>query len=120
MGIDANIEDTFIQISKEMNQLNLLYIHIVDHSSMGSPEVKPSIKSAIRKTFGNTLILSGGYDGRKAEMDLIEKKSDLIAFGRPFLANPDLVDKIKKGIPLTTPDTATFYTAGEKGYNDYV
>lgn len=119
MGIDPKIEDTFEKLAIEMNNIGLLYLHIVDHSSMGTPEVKPSIKIKIRNAFKNTLILSGGYDSRRAEIDLIEKKADLIAFGRPFIANPNLVTKIKTGAPIINPDVSTFYTAGEKGYTDY-
>jgi N-ethylmaleimide reductase len=119
MEIDKHIEDTFENLSKELNKLDLLYLHIVDHSSMGTPEVKPSIKIKIRNSFKNTLILSGGYDGQKAEIDLSEKKADLVSFGRPFISNPNLVTKIRNGIPLKNPDISTFYTPGEKGYTDY-
>lgn len=120
MGIDATIENTFEKLAIEMNNIGLLYLHIVDHSSMGSPEVKPSIKLKIRNAFKNTLILSGGYDGRKAEIDLLEKKADLIAFGRAFIANPNLITKMKTGVPIINPDVSTFYTPGEKGYTDYL
>lgn len=120
MEIDSQIEETFVRLANELNKIELLYLHIVDHSSMGTPEVKPSIKLKIRNTFKNTLILSGGYDGRKAEIDLLENKADLIAFGRPFISNPNLVNKIQMGKPIINPDVSTFYTPGEKGYIDYI
>ena len=119
MEIDPTIEDTFEQLAIELNKIGIIHMHIVDHSSMGSPEVKPTIKQKIRDSFTRTLILSGGYDRERAEVDLVEKMADLIAFGRPFIANPRLVTKLKLGSILTTPDANTFYTPGEKGYIDY-
>jgi N-ethylmaleimide reductase len=86
---------------------------------MGAPEVKPSIKRKIRGAFHGTLILSGGYDQAKAEADLVARKGDLIAFGRPFISNPKLVSKFRSGAALVAADPATFYSAGEKGYIDY-
>ncbi len=101
MEIDSHIEDTFEKLSIEMSKIGILYLHIVDHSSMGSPEVKPSMKVKMRKAFKNSIILSGGYDAKRAEIDLLEKKGDLIAFGRPFIANPNLVSIISGWCHLT-------------------
>jgi N-ethylmaleimide reductase len=97
----------------------MAYVHIVDHSSMGAPPVKDSIKQEIHGAFGGKIILSGGYDRARAEADLEAKKGELVAFGRPFIANPKLVTKMKNGTELRTPDQATFYTPGPKGYIDY-
>ncbi len=119
MTADPTMEDTFESLATELSRIGLVYIHLVDHSSMGAPEVKPSIKRKIRNAFRGTLILAGGYDRDRAESDLDAKKSDLIAFGRPFISNRNLVTKLKNRTPLTIPDEATFYTPGEKGYTDY-
>ncbi len=119
MTIDPEIEEVFERLAGKLQETGLVYIHLVDHSSMGAPEVNPSIKQKIRKTFKNALILSGGYDLKRAESDLNEGRGDLIAFGRPFISNPNLVTALKKGISLTAPDFNTFYTPGEKGYTDY-
>ena len=97
----------------------LAYIHLVDHSSMGAPVVPDSIKETFRNAFDGALILSGGYDAKCAERDLAAGRADLIAVGKPFLANPDLPAHWQKGAPLNVPDTNTFYTPGEKGYTDY-
>jgi N-ethylmaleimide reductase len=78
-----------------------------------------SVKQKVRTAFKGALILSGGYDRDRAEADLAEKRADLIAFGRPFLANPRLVTKLQNRSELGAPDFATFYTPGEKGYTDY-
>jgi N-ethylmaleimide reductase len=94
-------------------------MHLVDHRSMGAPEVKPSVKRKIREAFRGTIILSGGYDLPRANADLAEGRGDLVAFGRSFLANPRLVTRLRDGAPLTAPDYTTFYTPGEKGYTDY-
>jgi N-ethylmaleimide reductase len=63
--------------------------------------------------------MSGGYDLARANADLDAKRGDLVAFGRPFISNPDLVKKLQNGTELTAPDDSTFYTPGEKGYTDY-
>lgn len=119
MAIDPQIEDTFEVLATEMNKIGIAYMHIVDHSSMGTPKVEASIKNKIRKAFSGTLILSGGYDRQRAEADLQEKKGDLIAFGRSFISNPRLVTKLKNGAPLVPADSNTFYTPGPAGYTDY-
>ena len=119
MGTWEDLETDYVQLAKALSELNLVYLHIVDHSAMGAPEVSASIKEKLRAAFQQTLILSGGYDAERAEADLQAGKGDLIAFGRPFLANPDLVERFKTGAELATPDHDTFYTPGEKGYTDY-
>ena len=86
---------------------------------MGAPAVPQSIKDTFRREFKRTLILSGGYDAARAEADLAAGKADLIAFGKPFLANPDLVERFKSGAALNPFDMSTFYTPGPKGYTDY-
>ena len=98
---------------------SLAYIHLVDHSSMGAPVVPDSIKETFRNAFDGALILSGGYDAKRAENDLAAGRADLIAVGRPFLANPDLPARWQKGATMNVPDMNTFYTPGEHGYTDY-
>ncbi|OGI37486.1 MAG: alkene reductase [Candidatus Muproteobacteria bacterium RBG_16_62_13] len=106
-------------LAGRLNALGLVYIHLVDHSAMGAPEVPDSIKKTIRDAFKHTLILSGGYDAKRAQADLAAGKADLIAAGRPFLANPDLVTRWKTGAAANAPNPATFYTPGPDGYVDY-
>ena len=109
----------YVYLARQLNALGLLYVHLVDHSSMGAPKVPQSIKDAFRKEFKGALILSGSYDAARAESDLEAGKADLIAVGRPILANPDLVARWKAGASLNAPDASTFYTPGPKGYTDY-
>ncbi|MFA5044269.1 MAG: alkene reductase [Kiritimatiellia bacterium] len=119
MASDPTMEDTFERLAAELDRIGLFHVHLVDHSSMGAPEVKPSIKRKVRAAFHGTLILSGGYDRARAEADLVAKNGDLIAFGRPFISNPKLVTKLRNGEPLLPADQGTFYSPGEKGYTDY-
>lgn len=118
-GAFDGIDQTYEYLAEKLSDLGLVYIHIVDHSSMGAPEVPQVLKDKLRKAFKGTYILSGGYEKEKANADLKGGKGDLAAFGRPFISNPDLVDRMRLGLPLTDPDPATFYTPGQEGYTDY-
>ena len=109
----------YTYLAQQLNARGLVYVHLVDHSPMGAPEVPQSIKETIRREFKGCLILSGGYDAERAENDLATQKCDLIAVGRPFLANPDLVARWKTHAAVNAPDFSTFYTPGVKGYTDY-
>ena len=116
---DDEMDALYLRLIDELNALGLLYIHVVDHSAMGAPEVSPVLKAKIRAAFNGKYILSGGYDVARANADLDAQRGDLVAFGRPFISNPDLVAKLRSGQALVAPDSATFYTPGEKGYTDY-
>jgi N-ethylmaleimide reductase len=111
--------EAYVRLAEDLGRLGLVYLHMVDHSAMGAPAVPDSTKDAMRKAFSGTFILSGGYDRTRAEADLSAGRGDLVAFGRPFLSNPDLVRRLRTGAALATPDPATFYTPGEAGYTDY-
>jgi N-ethylmaleimide reductase len=114
------IDETYTYLAEELNKLGIAYLHIVDHTSMGAPEVPLEIKKIIRTRFKNTLILAGGYDLERAEEDVESGFADLIAFGRPFINNPDLVTRLENGYPLSKElKMDLFYTPGEKGYTDY-
>ncbi len=119
MAPDAEMDAMYDRLVGELNGIGLVYIHMVDHSSMGAPEVPPALKATIRGDFNGKYILSGGYDAARANADLDGDCGDLVAFGRPYISNPDLVQKLQNGTALTAPDFGTFYTPGEKGYTDY-
>ena len=116
---DDTTETQFVKLAEGLKALGIVYIHLVDHASMGAPAFPQLVKYEIRNAFGGTIIMSGGYDADKAEADLAEGKGELVAFGRPFISNPDLVERFKEAIPLSLPDQNTFYTPGEKEYSDY-
>jgi len=114
------IDETYIYLADELEKIGIAYIHLVDHSAMGAPKVPNDIKVAIREGFENTLILSGGYDLERAEADIENGMADLIAFGRPFINNPDLVERLENYWPLSKElKMALFYTTDEIGYIDY-
>ncbi len=118
-GSFEGIEEFYEYLAKELGKLKLAYIHFVDHAPMGAPEVPISVKKKIRDAFGGTIILSGGYDKERAEKDLKDGLGHLVSFGRPFIANPDLVERMKTNAHLNEPNPDTFYTPGAEGYTDY-
>ncbi len=113
------MEADYTWLAHQLNARGLAYIHLVDHSAMGAPPVPDSMKAVLRSAFKGALILSGGYDAARAGSDLDSGKCNLVAVGRPFIANPDLVARWKTGAAVNAPDPGTFYTPGAKGYIDY-
>lgn len=111
--------ETYKHLAVELNTLGVVYIHLVDHEAMGAPAVPANVVPMIRNAFDGTLILSGGYDEDRAKADLESDRGDLIAFGRPFISNPDLVERFKTDADLADPNPDTFYTPGKEGYTDY-
>lgn len=116
---DETTEGQYAKLAAGLKALDIVYIHLVDHSALGAPTVPQSVKDTVRNEFGGTIILSGGYGADRAEEDLKAGKGELIAFGRPFIANPDLVERLASGEELALADQNTFYTPGENGYTDY-
>ena len=117
---DPDTDAVYVTLATELAARNIAYIHFVDHSSMGAPPPKPELYAQIRTSFTGAVILSGGYTtADAAEKALAERQGDVVAFGRAFLANPTLPEKLKTGAKLTEADMATFYTPGPKGYTDY-
>ena len=118
-GTFPEVEEQFLALASELSKLGLLYLHLVDHSAMGAPPAPADSKTRLRAGFNGLFIVSGGFNRATAEIALLEKRGDLVAFGRPFLANPDLVARLRAAAPLNEPDMATFYTPGPRGYTDY-
>ena len=119
MSAYPEVDETYRTLAPKLAAAGLEYLHLVDHSALGAPPVPDTVKAELRALWPRTFILSGGYDVPRAQADLDAGRADLIAFGRPFLANPDLVTRLQRGLPLNPPDFATFYTPGPKGYTDY-
>jgi len=113
--VDAQYE----ALVKELSAMGLMYVHMLDHSAMGAPAVPAALKASLRAAFKGTFILAGGFDRTSAEAAITAGQADLIAFGRLFLCNPDLVARMQAGAAMNAPDMGTFYTPGEKGYTDY-
>ena len=118
-GAFPELEAQYVTLVQQLSGMRLLYLHLLDHSAMGAPAVPAEFKARLRSTFGGPIILAGGFDRASAESALQNREADLIGFGRAFIANPDLVARMKANAPLNAPDMDTFYTADVKGYTDY-
>ena len=114
----TEISDTYNYLSKELNKLEILYLHVIDYAARSSNEGLELLQT-IRTNFTQLLILNGGYTKERAISGLEQDKADLISFGSLFISNPDLPFKLQNDIELTKPDPSTFYMADEKGFTDY-
>lgn len=118
-GAYPHLEAQYLALVDRLSALGLVYLHLVDHSAQGAPEVPAGFKAQLRAAFSGTFIASGGYNGATAEQALQDNHGDLVAFGRPFLANPDLVRRLQTKAPFNELDMTTFYTPAAQGYTDY-
>jgi N-ethylmaleimide reductase len=116
---DSNPQPLFDHIVDRLNALKLVYIHVIEGATGGPRDVAPFDYDSLRKRFKGAYIANNGYDFELATKVLAANEADLIAFGKLYIANPDLVERLKKGAPLNEPDKATFYGGGTKGYTDY-
>jgi len=116
---DSNPQPLFDYIVDGLEALKLVYIHVIEGATGGPRDVAPFDYASLRKRFTRAYIANNGYDFELANKQLAANAADLIAFGKPFISNPDLVERLKKGAPLNEWDKATFYGGGAKGYTDY-
>jgi N-ethylmaleimide reductase len=122
---DDDPEATFGFIASRLNEFRLAYLHLVnpDAAALDRGEepgaAASSILALMREKFHGTLILAGGFDHDTAEAWLQQGRADLIAFGRKFIANPDLPERLHARAPLFADDPYTYYGGGAKGYTDY-
>ena len=116
---DSNPQPLFDHIVDHLNALKLVYIHVIEGATGGPRDIAPFDYGSLRKRFKGAYVANNGYDLELANKVLSANAADLIAFGKPFISNPDLVERLKRGAPLNAPDKATFYGGGAKGYTDY-
>src|SRR5450759_4366255 len=116
---DSNPQPLFDHIVEQLNALKLVYIHVIEGATGGPRDIAPFDYGSLRKRFKGAYIANNGYDFELATKMLAADAADLIAFGKPFISNPDLVERLRRGAPLNAPDKATFYGGGAKGYTDY-
>lgn len=109
----------FDYLIDQLNALDIVYLHVVEGATGGPRDVAPFDFGALRQRFKKTYIANNGYDLDLATSRLAEDKADLIAFGRPFIGNPDLVERLRTGSPLSAFNPATLYGGGATGYIDY-
>jgi len=116
---DSNPQPLFDYIVDGLNAEKLVYLHVIEGATGGPRDNAPFDYASLRKRFSGAYIANNGYDLALANKVLAANEADLIAFGKPFISNPDLVERLKRGAPLNAPDKATFYGGGAKGYTDY-
>ncbi|HEY9621743.1 MAG TPA: alkene reductase [Crinalium sp.] len=117
---DSNPEATFGYAVEALNHFDLAYLHLVEANEADLRHGGREVPTAyLRDRYQGTLIVCGDYNFERGNAALADGKADLIAYGRPFIANPDLPERFAKGAPLNEPDVATFYGGTEKGYTDY-
>lgn len=112
-------QQQFNYVVDQLDALGLVYLHVVEGATGGPRDVAPFDFGALRQRFKNTYIANNGYDLNLAASRLNDNKADLIAFGRPFIGNPDLVERLKNHTPLSAFDPTTLYGGGAAGYIDY-
>lgn len=115
----ADTAAQYLELTRSLSDLGLKCLHLLDHSAMGAPPVPAELKAELRATFKGAFILAGGFDHDSAEAALQAGQADLIAFARGFIANPDLVERMRTHAGLNPLDMGTFYTPGAQGYTDY-
>jgi N-ethylmaleimide reductase len=117
---DRHPADTFGYVAKRMVALNLAYLHLIEPAATAGEHPMPDLSANyFRPLYPGTLIAAGGYTLERANEVLKQGLADLVAFGQPFLANPDLVERFRRNAPLNKPNPSTYYGGGAEGYTDY-
>ncbi|MGK9166812.1 alkene reductase [Inquilinus limosus] len=117
---DSDPMATFGHAIEGLSHLGIGFLHLIEGQTGGTRELPPGTDlQALRRLFKGSTIANNGYDRAMAVEAVESGRADLVAFGRPFIANPDLVERLRLDAPLNTPDQATFYGGGAEGYTDY-
>lgn len=117
---DSNPQKTFGYVLQKLAKMDLAYVHLIEPAIPEGEHPTPDLSARFfRPLYSGTIIVAGEYDREKGTHVLKSGLADLVAFGRPFLANPDLVERFRKGTVLNPFDPSTFYGGGVKGYTDY-
>ncbi|MDY7525276.1 alkene reductase [Sphingomonas sp. 10B4] len=116
---DSNPQPLFDHIVDALSALDLVYLHVIEGATGGDRDFAPFDYASLRRRFANTYMANNGYTLELATKAVESNAADLVAFGQPYIANPDLVERFKQHAPLNTIDQATLYGGGAKGYTDY-
>src|SRR5471030_365904 len=121
---DSNPEGLFTYVAQQLAPLNLAYLHLIEPRIAGNIEDEtkdqaPVASQLIRKHYKGTIIAAGGFNGDSAEAILNAGDADLVAFGRHFIANPDLPERLRNKLPLNDYSRDSFFGGSEVGYTDY-
>lgn len=113
-------QETWLELGKQLSDRNLAYVHVNDQDlPEGGTTLPQGFIDQFRRDFRGTLMVAGGFDKTKAEDYLQRDLADMVAFGRPYIANPDLVERMQNDWPLAQAEREYFYGGDEKGYIDY-
>jgi len=115
---DSAPQALFEHVASELSAFNVVYLHVVEVSMTGEADYSVDM-SSLRDAFAGAYIANGGYDKVRGNAVLADGKADLVAYGKLFLANPDLPERFKQDADLNAPDQATFYGGDAHGYTDY-
>jgi N-ethylmaleimide reductase len=116
---DPDGEATGLLVARELAKRDLAFLHLSEPDWAGGPALADTFRHQLREAYPGVIVAAGSYTVDKATRLLDEGFIDAAAFGRPFIANPDLPERLASGAPLNEPDTATFYGGGAEGYTDY-
>lgn len=120
LALDSDPESTYGYVVERLNDFDLAYLHVIEGVTQGPREVPSGFElQVLRRAFRGAYIANNGYDLTLALEARRADRADLIAFGRPYIANPDLVERLRAGAPLNAADRATFFGGGAHGYTDY-
>ncbi|MES9961681.1 MAG: alkene reductase [Sedimenticola sp.] len=119
MPEDPEMEATFLYLARELDRRGIAYLHINDQATFGMPAIPDGLIPKIRAAFHGPIILCGGYNAPRSRNAIDEGLADLVAFGVPYIANPDLPARLENEWPLNEANRETFYGGGEQGYTDY-
>jgi len=114
---DSDPVGLYTFLAKELNSRKLAYLHVMRADLLG--QQTGDVLTPIREAYEGTLISNMGYDAAEANAEISQGLIDAVAFGVPYIANPDLPERFATDAPLNTADPDTFYVPGPKGYNDY-
>lgn len=118
-AVDSSPTSVYFPLVREFNKFNLAYVHVIEGATGGPRELQDFDFHALRKEFNGVWMVNNGYDLKLAVAAIVSGYADLVAFGKLYLANPDLAARFKRNAPLNEPDPKTFYGGDGKGYTDY-
>ncbi|QGL64052.1 alkene reductase [Stenotrophomonas indicatrix] len=118
-AVDDTPQATYLAAAHLLGELGVGYLHIAEADWEDAPLMPVAFKQALRMIYPGTLIYAGKYTAERAAQALAEGWADLIGFGRPFIANPDLPERLRSGAVLNSPDRATYFGGGAAGFTDY-
>lgn len=118
-ALDPDTEATYTYVARLLSAAGIAYIHAADTNAWGGAPDMERILAILRPNFGGAIIANGGLDAASGAALVASGQADMVSFGRGFIANPDLVERIRRAAPLNRPDPFTFYGGGARGYLDY-